>query len=96
VPFTHDSTAGQQFTPSGQQTTKGAAPDADPQEKHAWDISIEDIKGWRDPDDHEDPNDVEPGYERDGKQREPGDISKTQHEKDLRTLWRYAYKTTKE
>ncbi|KAI6781685.1 uncharacterized protein J7T54_003951 [Emericellopsis cladophorae] len=96
VPFTHDSTAGQQFTPSGQQSTKGDASDAGPSEKHAWDISIEDIKGWRDPDDDEDPADIEPGYERDGKHREPGDISKTQHEKDLRTLWRYAYKTTKD
>lgn len=62
--------------------------------KNSWDFSIEDIKGWRDPDDKEDPNDIEPGYETDGKVREPGEISKTQHEKDLRKMWRYAYKMT--
>lgn len=60
--------------------------------KKTWDIDIEDIRQWRDPDDNEDPDDIEPGYETDGEVREPGQISKTQHEKDLRKMWRYAYK----
>lgn len=92
VPYIHDKD-GQQFTPGGQQPN-GEYFDDTPQVKNAWDIDIEDIKGWRDPDDKEDPDDVEPGYETDGKVREPGDISKTQYEKDMRKMWRYAYKVT--
>lgn len=64
--------------------------------KDDWDINIEQIRGWSDPDDHEDPNDVEPGYETDGKVRNEGQISKLQHEKDMRKLWRYLYKASKE
>lgn len=62
--------------------------------KNSWDFDIESIKDWRDPDDEEDPKDIEPGYDTDGKVREPGQISKTQPEKDLRKMWRYAYKMT--
>lgn len=60
----------------------------------SWKVDINDLRKWSDPDDHEDPNDVEPGYETDGKVREAGSISRLQHEKDLRKMWRYAYKTT--
>lgn len=62
--------------------------------KDEWEIDIEDLRNWRDPDDHEDPNDIEPGYETDGKDRDNGLIGKLQHEKDMRKMWRYAYKTT--
>lgn len=61
-----------------------------------WEIDIEEVRKWKDPDDPEDPNLVEPGYETDGKDREPGDIGKLQHEKDMRKLWRYVYKATAE
>jgi hypothetical protein len=59
-----------------------------------WEISIDEVRKWKDPEDPEDPNLVEPGYETDGKDREPGDIGKLQHEKDMRKLWRYVYKAT--
>lgn len=83
VPYLHDS--------SGASISGPASLDSN-RVKTTWDFSIEDIKGWHDPDDNEDPNDVEPGYDTDGTVREPGQISKTQLEKDLRTMWRYAYK----
>lgn len=60
----------------------------------SWDLSIEDLRQWKDPSDKEDPNDVAPGYETDGKGRDAGTISRLQHEKDMRKMWRYAYKTT--
>ncbi|PTB39039.1 hypothetical protein M441DRAFT_29331 [Trichoderma asperellum CBS 433.97] len=60
----------------------------------SWDLNIEDLRQWKDPDDKEDPNDVAPGYETDGKDRDSGTISRLQHEKDMRKMWRYAYKTT--
>lgn len=60
----------------------------------SWDLNIEDLRQWKDPDDKEDPNDVAPGYETDGKDRDSGSISRLQHEKDMRKMWRYAYKTT--
>ncbi|RFU72785.1 major facilitator superfamily transporter [Trichoderma arundinaceum] len=60
----------------------------------AWDLNIEDLRQWKDPSDKEDPNDVAPGYETDGKGRDSGTISRLQHEKDMRKMWRYAYKTT--
>ncbi|KAL7799066.1 hypothetical protein V8C37DRAFT_366434 [Trichoderma ceciliae] len=60
----------------------------------SWDLNIEDLRQWKDPDDKEDPNDVAPGYETDGKGRDSGTISRFQHEKDMRKMWRYAYKTT--
>jgi hypothetical protein len=59
-----------------------------------WEINIEDLAYWTDPDFKETNDDVLPGYETDGKHREPGDIARLQHEKDLRKMWRYAYKTT--
>lgn len=65
-----------------------------PNEKPYWDISAEDLKNWRDPDDHEDPKDVAEGFEKDGKPRDEGTISRLQAEKDMRKIWRYVYKTT--
>ncbi|KEY73710.1 hypothetical protein S7711_06284 [Stachybotrys chartarum IBT 7711] len=59
-----------------------------------WEISLQDLRKWKDPDDPEDPADVEPGYETDGKDREPGQIGRLQHEKDMRKMWRYVYKAT--
>lgn len=86
VPYLHEANGGGNVA--------GTDPTDPSRMKDTWDFSIEDIKGWRDPDDREDPKDIEPGYETDGQVREPGQISKTQHEKDLRTMWRYAYKMT--
>ncbi|KAK0384921.1 hypothetical protein NLU13_7400 [Sarocladium strictum] len=57
-------------------------------------IKIEDVGEWRDPTDPEDPKEVEPGHEFDGKSREPGELGRLQHEKDLRRIWRYVYKMT--
>lgn len=59
-----------------------------------WEIDIDDLTYWSDPDDTETEDDVLPGYETDGTPREPGDVYRLQHEKDLRKMWRYAYKTT--
>lgn len=57
-------------------------------------IKIENVGAWRDPTDPEDPKEVEPGHEFDGKSREPGELGRLQHEKDLRRIWRYVYKMT--
>jgi hypothetical protein len=57
-------------------------------------IKIEDVGDWRDPTDPEDPREIEPGHEFDGKSREPGELGRLQHEKDLRRIWRYVYKMT--
>jgi hypothetical protein len=57
-------------------------------------IKIQDVGEWRDPTDPEDPKEVEPGHEFDGKSREPGELGRLQHEKDLRRIWRYVYKMT--
>ncbi|EXV01429.1 DUF3405 domain protein [Metarhizium robertsii] len=59
-----------------------------------WEIDIDDLTYWSDPDDPETNDDVLPGYETDGTHREAGDVARLQHEKDLRKMWRYAYKTT--
>jgi hypothetical protein len=59
-----------------------------------WHIDIEDLRKWKDTDDQEDYSNVESGYERDGKVRDNDQIGNLQHEKDLRKLWRYVYKTT--
>lgn len=59
-----------------------------------WDIQADDLRNWRDPDDSEDPNDIEPGYEQDGKSRDEGAISRLAAEKDYRKIWRYVYKAT--
>lgn len=91
VPYPHEHThsgSGKHFTPSNA-PTEGKS-----EVTHPWDIDIEELADWTDEGDDEDPNDVEPGYETDGQDREPGDISKLQHEKDMRKMWRYAYKVT--
>lgn len=62
--------------------------------KPYWDVEISDIQNWDDPDDDEDPNNVEPGYEQDGQQRGAGPTSNLQDEKDKRKLWRYLYRMT--
>jgi hypothetical protein len=59
-------------------------------------IKIQDVGDWRDPTDPEDPNEIEPGHEFDGKSREPGELGRLQHEKDLRRIWRFIYKMTSE
>lgn len=59
-----------------------------------WEIDIEDLTYWHDSDDKETNDDVLPGYETDGTPRGAGDVARLQHEKDLRKMWRYAYKTT--
>ncbi|PHH88928.1 hypothetical protein CDD83_6875 [Cordyceps sp. RAO-2017] len=81
-------------TPTDGPEPDAPRPDALAETKSEWQIDIDDLRYWSDPDDHEDPNDVLPGYETDGTDREPGDISRLQHEKDLRKMWRYVYKTT--
>ncbi|KAL7936942.1 hypothetical protein V8C35DRAFT_211886 [Trichoderma chlorosporum] len=60
----------------------------------AWDLSIQELRQWNDEDDKEDYDDVAPGYETDGKGRDSGTVSRLQHEKDMRKMWRYAYRTT--
>ncbi|KAG5976488.1 hypothetical protein E4U55_007322 [Claviceps digitariae] len=55
-------------------------------------IDIEDLANWRDTTDMEDPNDIVQGHETDGNGRDPGQVMKTQHEKDLRKMWRFTYK----
>lgn len=60
----------------------------------SWDMTIDDLRKWKDPDDKENYDDVAPGYETDGQGRDSGTISRLQHEKDMRKMWRYAYKTT--
>lgn len=62
--------------------------------KEMWDLTAEDLKDWHDPTDREDPNDIELGYETDGKERGFGDLAKLQHEKDMRKEWRHAYGVT--
>ncbi|KAL5086101.1 hypothetical protein Trisim1_009589 [Trichoderma cf. simile WF8] len=60
----------------------------------AWDLTIEELRQWKDKGDKENYDDVAPGYETDGKGRDAGTISRLQHEKDMRKMWRYAYSTT--
>lgn len=62
--------------------------------KKDWELTSDEIKDWKDPTDEEDPKDVAPGYETDGKHREPGELSRLQREKDLRKEWRHHYKVT--
>lgn len=62
--------------------------------RELWELTAEDLKDWRDPTDGEDPNDIEPGFETDGKDRGFGDLGKLQHEKDMRKEWRHAYSVT--
>lgn len=89
VPYIHDNQS------PGQQSIDPNS-DVSGQTKKPWDVEIEDIKGFRDEGDQEDPNDVEPGYETDGTERSEGSISRLQKEKDMRQLWRYSYKVSKE
>ncbi|KAF4584129.1 major facilitator superfamily transporter [Ophiocordyceps camponoti-floridani] len=69
-------------------------PDELSETKAEWHVEIDDLRYWRDPTDGENPDDVLPGYETDGKHREPGDVGRLQHEKNLRKMWRYLYMTT--
>jgi hypothetical protein len=62
--------------------------------RQLWELTAQDLKDWRDPTDGEDPNDIEPGFETDGKERGFGDLGKLQHEKDMRKEWRHAYSVT--
>lgn len=92
ISYTHE-----EASSSGESSaTDGGSSYFDGKDDHqdSWEIDIEDLRKWRDPEDKEDPDDVEPGYLEDGKEREEGSIAKLQHEKDLRKMWRYAYKTT--
>ncbi|KAM5352332.1 hypothetical protein ACJ41O_005055 [Fusarium nematophilum] len=63
-------------------------------QRELWELTAQDLKDWWDPTDNEDPNDVELGYETDGKERGFGDLGKLQHEKDMRKEWRHAYSVT--
>lgn len=91
VPYLHDNKdPNQQFADSN-----GDFPNGNAQVKNPWDVEIEDIKGFKDDGDGEDPNDIEPGYETDGTPRSEGSISRLQKEKDMRQLWRYSYKVSK-
>ncbi|KAL2687353.1 hypothetical protein Neosp_004910 [[Neocosmospora] mangrovei] len=63
-------------------------------QRELWELTAQDLKDWWDPTDGEDPNDVEPGYETDGKDRGFGSLGKLQHEKDMRKEWRHAYSVT--
>ncbi|CAM1500929.1 Fc.00g100910.m01.CDS01 [Cosmosporella sp. VM-42] len=69
-------------------------PEKTKQKKPEWELTADEIKDWVDPTDQEDPDDVEKGYETDGKYRSTGDLSKLQREKDMRKEWRHAYKIT--
>lgn len=93
IPYVHDE-AQPNPGPAGQDPVPAGSP-KDRLTKSPWDIDINEIKDWKDPDDKEDPNDVEPGEELDGKERDPGAIARLQKEKDLRKTWRYVYKATK-
>ncbi|KAF5591323.1 major facilitator superfamily transporter [Fusarium pseudoanthophilum] len=62
--------------------------------RELWELTAQDLKDWHDPTDGEDPNDIEPGFETDGKERGFGDLGKLQHEKDMRKEWRHAYSVT--
>lgn len=86
----------QQNSPYGGSSRKGGKSKGHGKvtEKVYWDIQAEDLKNWRDPDDHENPNDVTPGFEQDGIERDEGTISRLQNEKDMRKIWRYVYKST--
>lgn len=59
-----------------------------------WELNASDIKHWHDPTDKEDPNNIEPGTEQDGKDRGADEVSRLQDEKDKRKLWRYIYAAT--
>lgn len=81
--------------PQGQPEPQSPNPDAQVR-KEVWELTAEDLKDWTDPTDGEDVNDVELGYETDGKDRGFGDLGKLQREKDMRKEWRHAYSATAE
>lgn len=62
--------------------------------KELWELTAEHLEDWDDPTDGEDPNDIELGYELDGKERGFGALARLQHEKDMRKEWRHAYAVT--
>ncbi|KAH7011783.1 hypothetical protein EDB80DRAFT_401080 [Ilyonectria destructans] len=62
--------------------------------KELWELTAEHLEDWDDPTDEEDPNDIELGYELDGKERGFGALARLQHEKDMRKEWRHAYAVT--
>lgn len=62
--------------------------------KPYWEVEISDIENWQDPDDDEDPNNIEPGSANDGQDRDYGAVSRLKEEKDKRKLWRYLYRMT--
>ena len=99
VPYLHGKTGSSNhvYSPDEKPLGSGRLNDFDEDDAEMnefWDIDVEDLRSWRDPDDPEDYSHVEPGYERDGKQRDHDQIGALQHEKDLRKLWRYVYKIT--
>lgn len=95
VPYLREPTASRdQSGPGSGRTASDPAAKPSAGTKAEWEIDIEDLRSWSDPDDQEDPNDTLPGYEGDGIERDHGSIGRLQHEKDLRKMWRYAYKTT--
>ena len=103
VPYLHDETPGrpasvpavQESTADSTKQTAPAAPKP-PKQKPFWDVDIDQIRNWQDPTDMENYNDVEPGYELDGKDRDAGSIGRLQDEKDKRKMWRYVYGATHE
>lgn len=94
VPYPHEQPSSPGSVPPNEKPLTGGHHDEPTGTKAEWDIDIEDLRYWSDPDDHENPDDALPGYETDGTHRSPGDVGRLQHEKDLRKMWRYAYKTT--
>ncbi|KAM0219596.1 hypothetical protein ACHAQI_000982 [Fusarium lateritium] len=99
VPSSSQGSAPPAVVPGSEGKTKpNGEPDAEDQysaiHRELWELTAEDLKDWRDPTDGEDPNDIEPGFETDGKDRGFGDLGKLQHEKDMRKEWRHAYSVT--
>ncbi|KAG5914216.1 hypothetical protein E4U42_000618 [Claviceps africana] len=89
--------------PAGAEDSKGSIAQNDPGHHHdeptgsrpVWEVSIEDVADWADPV-YKEADDLLPGHESDGTFREPGDVARLQHEKDLRKMWRWAYDTAAE
>ena len=106
VPYLHDKPADKGAAGTEKPLTDGDDPDdftiddefkipeKTKHKKPEWELTADEIKDWSDPTDREDPDDVEKGYETDGKYRSTGDLSKLQREKDMRKEWRHAYKVT--
>ncbi|KOS20115.1 hypothetical protein ESCO_006146 [Escovopsis weberi] len=58
------------------------------------DLTLKQLRNWKDAGDPEKPDAITEGFETDGKMRNSDQVSLLQHEKDMRKLWRYVYKTT--